>query len=90
VDATSGAALVWWWMGVVALFLVVAPLVVYLAHRVLQHILEIRGYAVDVREHGVGIAGNLDPVPALADTLALVQRVAGGLRQYATALERML
>ncbi len=89
-DATSGAAAVWWSIGIAALFLVVAPLAVYLAQRVLQHILEIRGYANDLLEHGAATAGNLDPVPALVDTQQLVRSVGGGLQQYGGSLARIL
>jgi hypothetical protein len=43
-----------------------------------------------VLEHGLGIAGNLEPVPALAETRDLVKRVGGGLDEYAAAVDRLL
>jgi hypothetical protein len=89
-DAASGGAAVWWWIGVLALFLVVVPLVLFLAQRVLRHIGEIKGYADDVLEHVLGVAANLDPVPALAETRELVERVGGGLADYAGSVDRML
>jgi hypothetical protein len=89
-DAASGGAAVWWWLGVVALYLVVIPLVLLLVQRVLRRIQEIRGYADDILEHGLGIAANLEPVPQLADTRDLVGRVRGGLERYASAVERLL
>lgn len=89
-DAASGAAAVWWWIGIVALFLVVIPLVVYLAQRLLQHVLEIKRYADDVLEHGVATTANLAPVPALLETRQSVKNVGAGLVRYAQAVDRML
>jgi hypothetical protein len=89
-DAASGGAAVWWWLGVLALYLVVIPLVLQLVQRVLRHIKEIRGYADDILEHGLGIAANLEPVGQLADTRDLVKRVRGGLSRYASAVGRLL
>lgn len=89
-DASAGGAGFLWWIGIAALFLVVAPLVVYLAHRLLHHILEIKRYADDVLVHGVGITEALEPVPALADTRSLASEVAKKLRRYVGAVERML
>jgi hypothetical protein len=89
-DAASGGAALWWWIGVLALLLVVIPLVLLLVQQVLRHIREIRGYADDLLEHGLGIAANLDPVPALADTRDLVKRVGGGLSGYAAVVGRLL
>lgn len=89
-DAASGAGAVWWWIGVGALFFVVIPFVLILAQRILQEVSEIRRYADDVLEHGVGITANLEPVPALVETRDLVKRVGGGLATYLKTVERML
>ena len=89
-DATSGGAGVWWWIGIAVLYLAVIPLVLFLAHRLLSHVREIKSYADDILEHGLGIAANLDPVPALVDTRDLVKRVGGGLTDYAGSVDRML
>lgn len=89
-DAASGAAAVWWTIGIAALLLVVIPLVAFLAHRMIGHIVEIKRYADDVLEHGVGITANLAPVPALLETRALVKRVGAGLGTYAGSVDRML
>lgn len=89
-DATSGAAAVWWSIGIIALVFVVIPLVAFLAHRMLNHISEIKRYADDVLEHGVGITKNLAPVPALLDTRQLVKNVGAGLGAYAGSVDRML
>lgn len=89
-DAASGGAAVWWWLGVLALLLAVAPVVVFLAERVRGHLGEIKAYADDVLEHGVAVAGNLDPVPALAETRDLAKRVGSGLAGYVGSVERLL
>ena len=89
-DATSGGAAVWWWIGILGLYLAAIPLILFLAHRLLSHVREIKKYADDVLEHGLGITANLEPVPALADTRDLVKRVGGGLMYYAGAVDRML
>ena len=89
-DAASGGAAVWWWIGILVLLLVVIPTVLLLVQRVLRHISEIKHYADDVLEHGLGIAGNLDPVPALAETRDLVGRVGAGLGEYVAAVDRLL
>jgi hypothetical protein len=89
-DAASGGAAVWWWLGVLTLLLVVAPLAVYLAERVRRRLDEIKGYADDILEHGVAVAGNLDPVPALAETRDLAKRVGGGLAGYVRSVDRLL
>ncbi|MFP5299305.1 MAG: hypothetical protein ACLGHL_10000 [Actinomycetota bacterium] len=89
-DATSGAAGIWWAIGVIALFLIVIPLVAFLAHRLLQHIIEIKRYADDVLVHGVEITANLAPVPALVETRDRVKRVGGGLSGYAGYVDRLL
>jgi hypothetical protein len=68
--------------------LVVAPLVVVLAGRVIRPALECARYADDILEHGVGVTRALDPVPALVTTRGLVEEVAGGASQYVSALER--
>lgn len=89
-DATSGLAAVWFWIAIVALFVVVIPVVVLLAHRLYTHVREIKEYADDVLEHGVGITANLEPVPALLQTRDLVKNVRAGLADYARAVDRML
>lgn len=89
-DAASGAAAIWWSIGIAALLLVVIPLVVFLAHRMVNHIVEIKRYADDVLEHGVDITANLEPVPALLDTRASVKKVSSGLAAYAGSVDRML
>ncbi len=82
--------MVLWWIANVVALVVVLPLVVLLANRVISAGLEIRRYADDVLVHGVGLAGNLDPVPALHDTRTQVARVTANAVAYVTALNRLV
>ncbi len=89
-DAASGGAAVWWSIGIAALVLVVIPLVAFLAHRMVSHIVEIKRYADDVLDHGVAITANLAPMPVLLETRVLVKKVGAGLGAYAGSVDRML
>jgi hypothetical protein len=60
-----------------ALGLVVAVLVVALFNRVMRPLLEIRSYAEDILDAGVGIATNLDDVDELMRTRELATAVPG-------------
>lgn len=79
----------WWIVNTVVLFVVV-PVVVIFANRVIRAGLEITRYAGDILEHGVGLAANLEPVPALADTRDLVEVATGHAVAYVTALQPMV
>lgn len=68
--------------------LVVAPLVVVLALRVIRPAQECARYAEDILEHGVGITAALDPVPALLDTRRAVADVTANAAAYVTALRQ--
>ncbi len=70
--STGGAILAW--VGLV-LGLVIAVVVVVLLHSVLRPVLEIRRYADDILQAGVGIAKNLDAVDELAHTHKLATAV---------------
>lgn len=89
-EATSGAAAVWWWIGLVVLYFVVIPVILTLSHRLLRQISEINRYAEDVLEHGLGITANLEPVPALLETRELVKSVGARLGTYAQAVDKIL
>lgn len=86
----SVAATVWAILGLVVLYLVVAPVVVVLAQRLLRKITEVRRYADDILEHGVNITANLDPVPALIETRDLVKEAGAGLLRYGAAVQKLL
>ena len=89
-NAASGAAAVWWSIGIALLFLVVIPVVLVLAQRLLQRVLEIKRYADDVLVHGLDVTANLEPVPALVETRGLVESVGTKLGTYARAVDRLL
>lgn len=79
-----------WWIANAVLLLVVVPLVLLLANRVMRPALEIRRYADDILEHGVGLTKNLEPVPAVADTRDLVSAAKGLAVRYVTAAGPLL
>ncbi len=78
-----------WVMSAVGL-LVVAPLVVVLATRVIRPARECARYADDILVHGVGITAALEPVPALATTRQLVGEVTANAVGYVGALRRLV
>lgn len=79
-----------WWLANAIILLVVVPLVVLLANRVIRPALEIQEYADDVLEHGVKLTEHLVPVPALVDTDQLIVDVTGEAVRYVTALRKMV
>jgi hypothetical protein len=79
-----------WWIGNLILLLVVVPLVIYIANRVIKPAREIDNYAKDILTHGVAITGNLDPVPALARTKELTSATLAGVARYGAALDEIL
>lgn len=82
--------MVLWWIGNALVLFVVIPLVILLASRVIRYGLECARYADDILVHGVLVAGNLDPVPALADTREGVRAVTANAVRYVTALDRFV
>lgn len=82
--------MVLWWIGNLVLALVVIPLVLLLANRVLRPILEIKEYADDILVHGVGLTGTLDSVPKLVTTKELTGAALGLVQRYGNALKRLL
>jgi len=78
-----------WIMAAVGL-LIVAPVVVILASRVIRPALESARYADDILVHGVGLSENVAPVPALVSTRELVGEVTANAVAYVTALRRLV
>lgn len=76
VAAISTGMAVLAWIGL-AIGLVIAVAVVALFNRVVRPALEIRRYADDILEAGIGIATNLDGVDELARTRELAGAVPG-------------
>lgn len=89
-EALPVGGAIMWWIGVVALFAVVIPLVLLLVQRVLSHLSEIKDYADDVLTQGVAVTENLAPVPALLQTRDLVKSAREKLGQYVTTVGRLL
>lgn len=79
-----------WWLGNVIVLLVVIPLVILIANRVVRPALEIKNYADDILEYGVAVTGNLDPIPALVETRTYVGSTLAGVARYGAALDRIL
>ncbi len=79
----------WWVLNILGL-LVVAPLVIFLANRVIRPGREVNAYADDILVHGVGITVALEPVPALATTRDEVAEITGHAVRYVTALRRLV
>ncbi|MBA2279613.1 MAG: hypothetical protein H0W25_00020 [Acidimicrobiia bacterium] len=78
--------MVLWWIGNAVLAFVVLPLVVFLANRLVRLSLEVKRYADDVLEHGVGLTGTLDAVPKLVHTGELTAAARGLVGRYGAAL----
>lgn len=81
--------MVLWWLANAVLLLVVVPLVLFLANRIMREGAEINAYADDILEHGVNLSANLVPVPALVDTAGLVGVAKGHAVRYVVALDRI-
>ncbi len=79
-----------WWAANAVLLVVIVPVVLLLANRVLRLAVEIRRYADDILDHGVALTGNLDPVPAVADTRDLVSAAKGLAVGYVGAAAPLL
>ena len=79
-----------WWIGNLALALVVIPLVLLLANRVLRPVMQIKEYADDILVHGVGLTGTLDAVPKLVRTKELTGAALQLVGRYGAALRRLL
>ncbi|MBA3287287.1 MAG: hypothetical protein H0U21_04565 [Acidimicrobiia bacterium] len=79
-----------WWIANIVALVVVIPLVILLANRIIRTGVEINNYADDILEHGVALSGNLDPVPALLDTQELVGTATSNAVRYVTALRPLV
>ncbi len=79
-----------WWIADIVGLVVVVPLVIYLANRLIREGIASKRYAEGILTHGVGITGNLEPVPALADTAALSAQVKSDAVAYVTALNALV
>ena len=82
--------MVWWWIGNILLIAVVAPVCLLFLNKVLRPAQEIKAYAGDILEHGVGITSELDAVPKLVQMKELTGTARQGVSRYGAALQRLL
>ncbi len=82
--------MVLWWIANLLLLFVVAPVCLGLLNKVLRPAQEIKAYADDILEHGVGITGELDAVPKLVQTKELTGQARQAVGRYGAALQRLL
>ena len=85
-----GAINFWWLIGDLLLLFVVAPVVILFLNKVLRPVKEIKAYADDTLEHGVGITAQLDAVPKLVRTRELAGQTRQATSRYGAALQRLL
>lgn len=81
---------IWWWLGNIALILVVAPVCLLFLNRVLRPIYEIKAYADDILDHGVKLTATLDSVPKLLRTRELTSTARENATRYGAVLQRIL
>lgn len=80
-----------WWVGAIALLVVVLPVVVALLNRVLAAVERIRDAAGEILVEGVALNDGLEPVPALlAKTDETIAEVKVGAVRYAGSAQRLL
>ena len=89
-DATTGAASVWWGIGIAVLFLAVIPILFRLLNNVRHDIAKIGALADDILIHGGALTRNLDQIPELEDTRDLVQATTEEFGTYVGLVDRIL
>jgi len=79
-----------WWIGNLALLLVIAPVVVVLLRGVLTAAQGVRRALEDIAEVGTMLVADLEPVSQLVETERYVDQTTQGLVRYGTALDEIL
>ncbi len=80
-----------WWIGALALLLVVLPVVIALLNRILAAVERIRDAGDGILADGVALDDGLEPVPALlARTDTTIKEVQVGAVRYAGSVQRLL
>jgi hypothetical protein len=80
-----------WWIGAIALLVVVLPVVIALLNRILAAVERIRDAADDILTGGVALNDGLEPVPAmLATTDETIKEVQVGAVRYAGSVQKLL
>lgn len=80
-----------WWIGALALLLVVLPVVIALLNRILAAVERIRDAGDEILTDGVALNDGLEPVPALlAKTDSTIKEVQVGAVRYAGSVQLLL
>jgi hypothetical protein len=80
-----------WWVGALALLVVVLPVVIALLNRILAAVERIRDAADDILTDGGALNDGLEPVPALlATTDETIKEVQVGAVRYAGSVQKLL
>lgn len=88
-----GAVYAIWIIMLLVAVLVVLPVTVALLHRTLLAARSIERYFAEMRDAGVGIAGNTAAIPALDDTIAVATQIlatADALNEHTGTIEAAL
>jgi hypothetical protein len=78
------------WVANAILLLVVAPLVLLFAGRIVRRLRAISKLAEDALAHGLGLSGELNGVPKLLETKQLTGAARRLVGRYGTALAALL
>ncbi len=80
-----------WWIGAIALIVVVLPVVLVLLNRILAAVERIRLAANTILRDGVALNDGLAPVPGLlAETDTTIKEVQAGAVRYAGSVQKLL
>ena len=82
--------MVLWWIANVVALVIVVPLVVVLAQRVIRLVRATERYVTDIRTYAEALADALEPLPVLATTRERVGVAKHHAVAYVTVLERAL
>jgi hypothetical protein len=91
--AVPTAAQVIWGITLLLIALVIVPLAIALLHRTLTAARSIESYLAEMRDAGMGIAGNTAAIPTLDQTIetaGVMAGVAGSLEQRSAAIAGIL
>jgi hypothetical protein len=80
-----------WWIGAIALLVVVLPVVIFLLNRILAAVEQIRDAADEILADGVALDDGLAPVSGLlATTDETIKEVQVGAVRYAGSVQKIL
>lgn len=79
-----------WYIGDILTLVVIVPVLLIFLNKLLRPAREIKNYADDVLEHGVGLTGTLDDVPKLVATRELTAAALQQVGRYGAAIQRVL